>query len=170
MSGAVTIRRLGPEDWQLWRDVRLAALADAPYAYSSTLEREEVFAEAVWRGRLSAHGSMTAVAFEGAEPAGTIAAFTPPETEVPTLVAAWVDPAYRGRGVGDTLVAEVQAWAEETGRRRIELQVADGNDRARRLFLRHGFVPTGEFEPLESNPATRTELMVWSAGHTASFT
>ncbi|MEV6925276.1 hypothetical protein AB0M46_12345 [Dactylosporangium sp. NPDC051485] len=29
----IAVRRLGPEDWQEWHDVRLAALAGAPEAY-----------------------------------------------------------------------------------------------------------------------------------------
>lgn len=160
----IEVRRLSPDDWRLWRHVRLAALADAPYAYGSTLEREQGFDEETWRGRLSAENGMTAVAFDDAEPAGAIATFTPPETDVPMLVAAWAHPAHRGRGVADALVTEVLSWAKETGRTRVVLRVADGNERARSLFLRHGFVPTGDLEPLESDPSVHAELLAWSAG------
>ncbi len=30
-------RMVGVEDWQLWRDLRLEALQEAPYAFGSTL-------------------------------------------------------------------------------------------------------------------------------------
>ena len=40
MSSAIEVRRLGPEDWQPYRRVRLAALKEAPYAFGSTYERE----------------------------------------------------------------------------------------------------------------------------------
>jgi len=39
------------------------------------------------------------------------------------------------------------------------LRVADGNEAARKLFLRHGFTPTGQREPLESDPGVRTEIL-----------
>jgi RimJ/RimL family protein N-acetyltransferase len=160
----IQVRRLAPPDWRLWREVRLAALADAPYAYGSTLDRERAFDEPTWRERLSAAGSMTAVALDGTEPVGAIATFTPPGTAVPMLVAAWVRPTHRGRRAGDALVTDVLAWAEETGQDRVELRVADGNEPARRLFVRHGFVPTGDREPLESDPGVRTERLAWSLG------
>lgn len=45
----------------------------------------------------------------------------------------------RGRGVGGTLLAEVEALARRRGRRRISLDVVDTNPRARSLYQRLGF-------------------------------
>lgn len=147
-----------PDDWRIWRDVRLASLADAPYAFGSSLALEQQFDEAAWRARLS--NGMAAVAFVGEDAVGTIAGYVPEDGNDPTLVAAWVHAGARGRGVGDALVAEMLRWSRERGHERVYLRVADGNHAARKLFLRNGFTPTGVRMPLESDPSAGTEFLV----------
>jgi RimJ/RimL family protein N-acetyltransferase len=56
-------------------------------------------------------------------------------------------------------VTEVLRWAAENGWPEVVLRVADGNEAARKLFLRLGFTPTGVREPLESNPGVGTETL-----------
>lgn len=163
VGNAVTVRRVGPDDWRLWRTVRLAALADAPYAFGSTLAREETFDEANWRARLDPRDGVFAIAMLGTEATGIIGGLTVDGPDSVLLIAAWVSNAARGRGVGDALIADVLAWARETGRATVRLRVADGNEAARKLFLRNGFVPTGEREPLESEPTVGTEFLTRSA-------
>jgi GNAT superfamily N-acetyltransferase len=155
------VRRMTPDDWQTWRDARLASLADAPYAFGSTLALEEQFDEADWRMRLHPGNGMAAVAFLGADAVGTIGAYLPRDSDDPVLVAAWVHKDARGRGVGDALVAEVLDWAREHAYEQVYLRVADGNDAARNLFLRNGFTPTGIRMPLESDPSVDTEFLIW---------
>lgn len=46
----VSVRATGPGDWELVRDVRLAALRDAPDAFASTYQREAAYTEEQWRG------------------------------------------------------------------------------------------------------------------------
>src|SRR3954465_9674992 len=48
------VRRFQSHEWQLYRDLRLAALRDAPDAFGSTLAREEAFADEEWIARLAA--------------------------------------------------------------------------------------------------------------------
>jgi hypothetical protein len=50
-SDVVVLTRVAPEDWQRLRDVRLAALAESPEMFGSTLAKEQSFDEAEWRGR-----------------------------------------------------------------------------------------------------------------------
>jgi ribosomal protein S18 acetylase RimI-like enzyme len=75
------------------------------------------------------------------------------------LVSMWVTPRYRRRGVARALVDQAVRWAAERQAREVILWVADHNTAARRLYERIGFRPTGERQPLPSNPA-RTESLL----------
>ena len=82
-----------------------------------------------------------------------------PEADTPLLISRWVRPGHRGHGVGDVLITEILRWAEEKRWSQVVLRVAEGNDAARKLFVRHGFVPTGRHMPLESDAGVRTEIL-----------
>ncbi|MCA6093524.1 GNAT family N-acetyltransferase [Streptomyces sp. SCA3-4] len=141
----IELRVLTPDDWPLWRHLRLAALADAPYAFGSRLadwqgdgDREER-----WRGRLAVPGSYNLVALLDGRPVG-MASGVPGETPgAAQLISMWVGGQARGRGVGDRLVGEVEAWARRTGAGTLRLAVVPGNDRAFALYRRNGLHDTG---------------------------
>lgn len=148
--GDIVVRRLGPDDWQIYRDLRLTALRDSPWAFASTLAREQQFTEDVWRRRLSAN--CTVVAFRrssrgegGEEPVG-IAVGHAGEGGA-ELFSMWVAPEARGSGAADALIGEVCRWAEEEAHVTLALWVVTGNDVAERVYARNGFLRTGRVQP-----------------------
>jgi GNAT superfamily N-acetyltransferase len=146
------IREAGADDWQAMRDVRLAALRDAPQAFASTYEREVAFTEADWQRRIAGGGSFLAYAPElGTAPAGIAGGFeiAPGTIE---LVSMWVSPQARGHGIGQALVQAVVGWARARGATRVHLWVTEKNDHARLLYERCGFQATAERQPLPSDP------------------
>ena len=154
----IDVRRVRPDEWQELRDVRLRALADAPYAFASTHAREAAFDEAGWRRRID--GGPWWLARSDALPVGLVACYaTEEDGDVRHLVAMWVDQAHRGTGAAAQLVEAVCAWAASDGGRVVSLWVADGNDRARRFYERLGFAPTGERQALPSAPDVGEERM-----------
>lgn len=54
-------------------------------------------------------------------------------------------PAARGRGVGAVVLEEAKRKATERGVVALHLEVAKGNERARRLYVRHGFAPRDHY-------------------------
>jgi GNAT superfamily N-acetyltransferase len=160
------IRLLGPVDWREFRDVRLAALADAPYAFGSTLERERAFTETEWRDRLSRRAQFLATA--GGRPVATAAGILTEQAGSAELVSMWVDPGWRGRGVGQLLVERVLKWAADQGSAQVLLWVTDGNLPAETLYLSLGFEHTGERQPvLPEDPARLESRMVLRLGAAA---
>ncbi|MGG2464310.1 GNAT family N-acetyltransferase [Streptomyces sp. RGM 3693] len=147
----ISVRPLSAEDWALYRAVRLAALADAPEAFGSTLKQEQAFTDDRWRERLTRRNQF--VAQDGAEVCGLIG-IVPVGPGLAELVSMWVRPDARGRRVGDHLVLEALRWTSDQGFPRVELWVAQGNDPAERLYARHGFQRTGLVQPVrEGEPA-----------------
>ena len=148
----VFVREISADDWELMRDVRLAALAEAPDAFGSTYAREVVFGEEQWRGRISDR-SVTFFAYTDpvASPAGLAGVYV--EDGVADLVSMWVRPGFRGLAIGEALVEAAASWAKARDFRTLYLWVTDTNDAARRLYERCGFTATGEQQPLPSNPA-----------------
>jgi GNAT superfamily N-acetyltransferase len=63
-----------------------------------------------------------------------------------------VRPDHRGRGFGTRLLRAAVDWARKEGVMRITLLTDADNARARRLYLRHGFVASA-MQPLRLNPA-----------------
>lgn len=152
------VDRIRRADVAVLREVRLAALADSPGAFASTYDREAAFDSAEWERRaVAASTGRSAATFFARDEAGQVVGLVgvfenrvdPATAE---LVSMWVDPAGRGRGVGNALVERAIDWAREAGYARIELWVARGNDTAERLYLRSGFTVTGDSKPLPSDP------------------
>lgn len=141
----IELRRLTVGDWPLWRELRLAALAEAPYAFSSRLAdwQGEGDTEQRWRARLEIPGAVNFVAVLDGRPAG-MASGVPAGDRSAELISMWVSPAARGRGVGDQLVAAVEQWARQVGASVLRLAGAPGNQNAAALYLRNGFRYTGE--------------------------
>lgn len=73
------------------------------------------------------------------------------------MVDIVVDRAGEGRGVGRALLAAAERWAEAAGYPWLTLHVFEGNDRARRVYERTGYVAewTRMLKPLTQSPDAR---------------
>ncbi|MEO6390390.1 MAG: GNAT family N-acetyltransferase [Pyrinomonadaceae bacterium] len=138
------IRRAEFGDEPLLRKIRIEALADAPEAFGSTLDRERARTLTDWQKWISP--SATFVLETGSGPQG-IAAGVPDSTDpaVVHLMAMWVHPERRGSGAAGALVKAVLDWAEGRGASSVRLDVMHGNEPARKLYEKCGFTATGHF-------------------------
>ena len=139
------IRRARPGDWEVLRDVRLAALADTPYAFMATLAQEQEYGESRWRERIAK--STFFLAWDGARPVGIVGTFTQDDGDW-HVISMWVAPPARGTGVAGQLIDTVAGHARARGAATLTLWVTDGNDRAHAFYQRLGFHSTGKRQPV----------------------
>lgn len=89
-------------------------------------------------------------------PAGLAGGLLPSVADQPRvveLVSMWAAPMARGHGVGEALVMRVADWAKARDCPDVHLWVTESNTAARALYERCGFIPTGERQPLPSDPS-----------------
>ncbi len=138
------VSRATPADWARVRDVRLRALADAPDAFSVTVDQARSVPEAGWRDQCARTDAVTFLATVHGTDVG-MAIGAPHHNVVgdAALYSLWVAPAARGTGVSERLIDAVVTWACEAGHRHVRLDVGDHNAAAIALYARCGFLPTG---------------------------
>lgn len=143
------IRVATVDDWERSKDIRLRALAEAPNAFCSSLDRELAFDDQAWRDRLEQ--ARTFLALSGGTTVGTATGTADPhENGGRELVAMWVDPAERRSGVARALIDAVVEWARAQNAPAVALWVAEDNASALRLYEKCGFALTGEREVMRS--------------------
>lgn len=157
------IRRLRPDETDLLRDVRLRALQDTPWAYGSTYALELAYPPERWAWFAAQEDSVIYVAVDGDTGVGMAGGFVP-EPGTVMLWGMWVAADARRHGLGRALVEAVIGWAASSGADTVRLQVTDDERMApaAALYRRLGFTPTGEREPLGSDPALVTIILTRS--------
>ena len=140
---ALSIRWLSENDWQEFREIRLAALKEAPEAFNSSYAEESERDEAQWRtemrraDRLLAERGGTVV---GMMSLGEVA----DEPEAVDVFGLWVAPEARSTGVSWRLIEAAAERATEEGRSRMYYWVSTENGRAIAFATNFGFRPTGQ--------------------------
>ncbi len=139
----VSVRALGGDDWQVYRDVRLAALREAPDAFAATLDQEAALEEDYWRMRMARSARLLA-ATEEHPTAGIVSVGDSDDPEVADLFGMWVVPVLRGAGVAWQLTRAATDHARVDGRRALQAWVPVDNGRAVAFFSSYGFRPSDQ--------------------------
>ena len=156
----IVVRRVQPADGRLVREVRLRSLFSDPASFGSTYEREAAFSDADWDEWASDDAAgddmATLLALRRGEPVGIVGAFRDDdEASLFHVIAMWVAPDERGRGLGRRLLGEIEGWIAASGGSTVQLSVADSAEPARRLYESAGYSPDGESIPSPHHPGVR---------------
>ena len=143
MSGSFRISRLLPSDAEAFRTIRLAALRTAPDAFGSTYEIEAARPVSTFADGLAA--SVVFGAYDDQRIVGMAGLKREAGPKVSHKAFVWgfyVEPAWRGRGVGSALVAALIEAARDVVEQ-LTLTVVEGNDAALALYEKFGFSAYG---------------------------
>lgn len=157
-AAEISIRRIGPDDGPLLRQVRLDAIEESPGEF--TTRRDDAVARPVeaWTRVAEAHSAAadqgTWFAEAGPDTAGMVSAFRTDDGAV-TMTSLWSAPGYRRMGVADALLAAVRHWAESGDAVELRQWLVERNQHARAFHEALGFAPTGSERPYEPHPELR---------------
>ncbi|MGW1258624.1 GNAT family N-acetyltransferase [Streptomyces sp. NPDC002513] len=174
------IRSIRPEEWPAVKELRLTALQDpvAHLAFLETFEEASARPDTFWQERAAnvAEGAPEAqqIIAEGADGrwAGTLTVLVeeagtkdwaglPVERKQGHVVGVFVRPEHRGSGLTEALFDAGLTWAWARGVERVRLIVHEDNARARALYRKVGFMPSGVTVPLAEDSGESELEMVF---------
>jgi GNAT superfamily N-acetyltransferase len=139
----IAVRVLAEDEWQDFREVRLAALADSPEAFLTTYDEESGGSEQHWRARMvRAHRLL---AERDGMPLGVVSVgMTEGAAQSADLRDLWVTPEARNTGVASRLVQAAADRATQDGCTKLYYWVGTGNGRAIGFASNAGFRVTSQ--------------------------
>ena len=158
------IRRLRPEEWRAYREIRLRALRESPNAFGSTFEGESSKPDDYWQARVASADTsrhqLPLVAEAATQMVGLVwGVIDAQRSDIAHVIQMWVAPEVRGRGCGARLLESVVDWAREAKVQSVHLRVTSGDTPALRLYLRAGFRAFGDPEALRPGSVELTHTM-----------
>lgn len=123
------IERLRPGEGPRLRAIRLRALADVADAFATRLEAARAWDPQRWEAQVEQLPTFVWCE-DDADLALVLGAPHRGDSEAGHLIAMWVAPEARGRGIGGARVGGIVAWASEGGLRRFASRYRSGGSSA----------------------------------------
>lgn len=160
LPDGVSIRQLGPDDWTIFKTVRLSALQQDPHVFGSHYEKEAAFSDGEWQDLLRDTGRGVFCLFAGGRPVGmTGVRADPDDPATAVLWGSWIDREWRGKGLSRALYHVRLAWAgAQPDIRRIVVSHRADNMASMQANRKHGFVHTHAEDRLWQDGVTEAEV------------
>lgn len=146
----ITIRALVPEDWEIFREIRLHAVTMHTGYFLSSVEETKQYPPEHWKQSLSGGDKQVFGLFSNGKLIGITGVFTwkeDPTRKTGIMAMSFIEPEYRGRGYS-SLFYKARLDFAKNHKPWTKLAVAhrDGNDASKHAILKHGFVYKGAEE------------------------
>ena len=139
------VRRLTPEDWPLYKEIRLEALRLHSDVYGTSYKDMCERPDAEWESILSQQDAAFFGLFDDRTIVGLGGVFTQDKsTRTGVLIAGYIREEYRGKGLSKLIYQARIDWAKESGLfDRLLIGHREGNEASRRANQAFGFRPIG---------------------------
>lgn len=150
------LRRLISHEAELHREIRLQALSEASEFLGETFADAAAQPAHYWEELTcsfsGSSGNVMFLAMEGEHILGSAYGLLDEGlTQTARIRGMWVDPIWRGQGIGRALLQEVFTWARGVGLNYLELWAPAHGVAANALYVQAGFRKTGNVAPLPTN-------------------
>lgn len=150
------IKIITPENWELYKSVRLNSLKESPGSFGSIYDQEVELSDEEWRSRLDLKfrdiDALPLIVELNGWPVGIAWGFIhKPNLQVAHIYQMWVSPELRGQGIAKSLLLKIKAWALGRGCSLMALGVTTSNEAAVNLYKSFGFVAAGQLEELRAD-------------------
>ncbi|NTU47102.1 GNAT family N-acetyltransferase [Candidatus Roizmanbacteria bacterium] len=151
---SIIISTLASEEWTKYRDIRIESLQNEPTAFLSSPEEEEKLDEQIWINNLkkssNQQGFTLLFAKDGNQVIGMVAGFWGGREKIKHIAhiyGTYVNPAYRGKGVGRLLMqAVIDKFKSIPEVEKVKIEVNAQNISAFTLYQKMGFKIIGKAE------------------------
>lgn len=138
----VELRRIRTDEWRVFKTLRLAALEHGGEQFGQSYAEVSLLSDEKWQEDTAkaaeSNEFYVILAFDETRPVGMSACVR--REDFGKMIMVWVDPQYRGSGIGRLLVDRTMT---EAGAPSYKLTVVEGNTPAIRTYEQLGFTPTG---------------------------
>lgn len=157
----VDVRWISPDQWKIYRELRLDAIRSEPSAFGTSYEEEKDYPEEIWRGRVA----NTLFAFVEGKAVGLIGHVRQSrikQRHIVNIVSFYVKEDYRGKGIGgqllNVLLERIRGYNDVT---KVSLAVNGTQAPAFNLYSKYGFKVVGELKKeLKIGDAYYDELLM----------
>lgn len=151
MNSEVQISKPTLEEWEAFRELRLLSLQDSPIAFLALYDDEKLLPEEKWRTRIEGSlkgevGEMIVARADGKLIGLVGVQYLQPAKlrHVAHIWGTYVDPKYRGQGIGRKLMEKIIEMAKaHQGIKKIKIEVIPEQISAYELYKKLGFEMIG---------------------------
>lgn len=137
------LRRLNPDDWEIYRAIRLETLQKESSLFTSTYEKESAYTKQSWRGALEETTRAMFALYHGDQCIGLTGVLQWREDSTAAVfIASYIRADHRGKGLSSDFYRARINWAKGQGYKRAVVSHRADNLASKAANQKFGFVFT----------------------------